>query len=92
MLEALQHIKRHDEQSTISEEFSKLSLIPRLSIESRRMVVTLRSLGYSVNEIQERLTEEEIHISRRAIHLLVKKIYREKVLLYTDTRRPAPEK
>ena len=66
--------------------------MPRLSIESRRMM-DLRSLGYSVNEIQERLTDEEIHINTRAIHLLVKKKkkYWEKSTI-TDIWRPATAK
>jgi len=45
----------------------------RLSIESRKRVITLRSKGYSVLEIHRRLKEENIIISRQAIYNLLTK-------------------
>ena len=60
--------------------------MPRLSIESKRGVVALRSLGYSVKEIQERLTEEEICISRRAMYLLMKKKMQRKKYYYRHSK------
>ena len=37
--------------------------MPRLTMESRRRVLVLRSIGMSVTEIQKRLKEEEIEVS-----------------------------
>ena len=45
----------------------------RLSIEGRRRVVCLLSCGYSVKNIYERLQQENVDISIRAIYNLVKK-------------------
>ena len=40
-------------------------------MESRMRVITLRSRGYSGLQIRRRLQEENISISRQAIHSLV---------------------
>ena len=45
----------------------------RLLIEARRRVVCLLSRGYSVKNIYERLQQENVDISIRAIYFLVKK-------------------
>ena len=42
-------------------------------MESRMRVITLRSRGYSVLQIRRRLQEENISVSRQAIHSLVTK-------------------
>ena len=47
--------------------------MPRLSIGARRRVVCLLSRGYSVNKIYERLQQENVDVSVRAIYNLVKK-------------------
>ena len=44
-----------------------------LSIEARRRVVCLLSRGYSVKNIYERLQQENVDVSIRAIYNLVKK-------------------
>lgn len=45
----------------------------RLTNESRRRVVTLYLKGHSVIEIRRRLTEENIVVSRQALHKLIRK-------------------
>ena len=47
--------------------------MPRLSIEGRRRVVYLHSCGYSVSSIFQRLQQENVDVSKRAIYYLVKK-------------------
>ena len=47
--------------------------MPRLSIEARRRVVALYSRGYSVSSILQRLQQENVDVSKRAIYNLVKK-------------------
>ena len=55
--------------------------MPRLSMETRRQFFTLRERGLSVAEVQKRLAEEEIFVSRVALYKLWKK--------YRDTDRIA---
>ena len=45
----------------------------RVSIETRRRIVLLRTQGHSVQSIQERLNEEDVVISRVSIYELLKK-------------------
>ena len=45
----------------------------RLSVESRKRVITLRSKGHSVIDIRQRLKDENIVISRQAIYNVVNK-------------------
>lgn len=45
----------------------------RLSVESRKRVVTLRFKGYSIIDIRRRLKDENIVTSRQAIYNVVKK-------------------
>ena len=47
--------------------------MPRLSIEARRRVVCLHSSGYSVSSIFERLKQENVQVSKRAIYNLLEK-------------------
>ena len=47
--------------------------MPCLSIEARRRVVSLHSIGYSVSSIFERLEQENVEVSKRSIYNLLKK-------------------
>lgn len=47
--------------------------MPRLDIETRRRVITLRRVGYSVADIRKRLKEENITISLQALFNLIRK-------------------
>ena len=47
--------------------------MPRLSIEARRRIVSLYSCGYSVTCITQRLEQEKVAVSKRAVYDLVKK-------------------
>ena len=47
--------------------------MPRLSIEARKRVIILRSVGYSIQEIRERLAEENISISLQSLFNLLRK-------------------
>ena len=47
--------------------------MPRLSIEARKRVIILRSIGYSIQEIRERLAEENISISLQSLFNLLRK-------------------
>ena len=47
--------------------------MPRLSIEARRRVVCLHAAGFSVKNIYQRLQQENVDVSIRAIYSLVKK-------------------
>ena len=47
--------------------------MPRLSIEARRRIVLLYSCGCSVPSIVQRLEQEDVEVSKRAVYDLVKK-------------------
>ena len=47
--------------------------MPRLSVETRQRVTTLRDAGYKYKEIKAKLKEEGIVVSRTTLSLLVKK-------------------
>ena len=47
--------------------------MPHLSIEDRRRIVSLYSIGYSVSSIFERLEQENVEVSKCSIYNLVKK-------------------
>ena len=51
--------------------------MPRLSVEARLRVISLFSLGHSIRAINQRLREENVFISERALYSLVEK-YRTK--------------
>ena len=48
--------------------------MPRLSFEARRRVAALYSRGYSVASISERLEDEGVDVSKRALYNLLNKI------------------
>ena len=52
----------------------------RLSVESRKRVITLRSKGYSVLAIRRRLKDENVIISRQAIYNLFAKFQKYRML------------
>ena len=47
--------------------------MPRFSIEARRRIVSLYSCGYFVPTIVQRLEQEKVAVSKRAVYNLVKK-------------------
>ena len=47
--------------------------MPHLSIEARRRVVSLHSIGYSVSSVFERLEQENVEVSKCLIYNLVEK-------------------
>lgn len=47
--------------------------MPRLSIESRKRIVALHSCGFSVPCIVQRLKQEKVAVSQRAVYNLVEK-------------------
>ena len=49
--------------------------MPRLSFEARRRVAALYSRGYSVASISERLEDEGVDVSKRALYNLLNKIW-----------------
>lgn len=63
----------------------------RLSLECRRSVIMLRSRGYTISEIQRRLREESIFVSRQALHNLIRK-FRDKLTVKDLPRRRRPRK
>lgn len=65
--------------------------MPRISIETRRRVITLKRTGFSVAEIKKRLGEEDILISLQALHNLIKK-YNAKNTLMDLPRHTMPRK
>ena len=62
-----------------------------LDISTRRRILVLKGLGYSVSDITKRLNEENISISRQAIFNLIKK-YRETGSLLDLSRRARDRK
>ena len=65
--------------------------MPRLDIATRRRVVVLKQSGYSIAEIKQRLSEENISISLQSLFSLVKK-YNETGKLIDMPRRARPRK
>ena len=65
--------------------------MPRLDIDTRRRVVTLRQAGHSVTDIRKRLKEENIIISLQALFNLLRK-HRETMKLMDLPRRARPRK
>ena len=65
--------------------------MPRLDMTTRRIVIHLRSLGYSVAEIRKRLSEENIPVSSQALFNLIRKHHQTGKLLDL-TRRARPKK
>ena len=50
-----------------------MEVMPRLSLEARRRIVSLYSGGFSVKSIVQRLDQENVSVSQRAVYNLVKK-------------------
>ena len=65
--------------------------MPRLDIAARRRVIVLKQSGYSIAEIKQRLSEENISISLQSLFSLVKK-YNETGKLIDMPRRTRPRK
>ena len=63
----------------------------RLSIDTRSKIIELRSRGLAVSEIQRRLQELNISISRQAMYDLIKK-FREKGTVKNVIGRRRPRK
>lgn len=75
-------------------QVTPVSLLPamtRLDIATRRRILVLKGLGYSVSDITKRLNEENISISRQAIFNLIRK-YRETGSLLDLPRRARDKK
>ena len=62
-------------------------MIPRLSIEARRRIVSLYSCGYSVPVIVQRLEQEDVKVSKHAVYDLVKKFRLKGVVIIKDLPR-----
>ena len=54
--------------------------MPCLSIEARRRIISLFSGGFSVSSIIQRLEQEKISVSKRAVYDLVKKFCLKEVI------------
>ena len=54
--------------------------MPRLSIEARRRVISLYSVGYSVSTIFKRLEQENVQVSKRSMYNLVRKFHHKGVV------------
>ena len=65
--------------------------MPRLDIAARRRVIVLKQSGYSIAEIKQRLSGENISISLQSLFSLVKK-YNETGKLIDMPRRTRPRK
>ena len=63
--------------------------MPRLSIEARFRVISLCLSGYSISAISQRLREENVFISQRALYSLVEK-YRRKGTVRDSPRGKRP--
>ena len=62
----------------------------RLSIECRNRVIALFYKGLSVIEIRKRLREENIRISRQALHSLILKFRNHRTIADLPRRRMQP--
>ena len=67
--------------------------MPRLSIEAMRRFITLysKSCGYSVPVIVQRLEQEDVKVSKRAVYDLVKK-FRPALFIHVQPKMPWPVK
>ena len=61
----------------------------RLSIEARRRVISLYSVGYSVLIIFKRLEQENVQVSKRSIYNLVRKFHHKGVVRDLPKRKKA---
>ena len=64
--------------------------MPRLDLQSRRKIIILRRLGYSILEIKKRLEEENILVTRQSLYKLLWKYQAHQ--MYVDLLRRATTK
>jgi len=64
--------------------------MPRLDLNARRKVILLHNAGVSIKCIEDRLKDEEVVVTRRSLHRLIKK-YKE-TGTYTDLHRRKRDK
>ena len=55
--------------------------MPRVSLETRRMIVAISKSGYSVQDIQNRLAEENIYTSKISIYKILSKYQHHRLTL-----------
>ena len=60
----------------------------RITVETRRRVIVLTRLGYSVSSIQRRFNEEGIFVSKKALYKLLQKYRRYGIV--KDMSKPDP--
>ena len=63
--------------------------MPQLTIEARRRIISLHSVGYSVSTVFRRLEQENVQISKRAIYKLVEKFCHKGVVRDLPKRKKA---
>ena len=66
--------------------------MPRISVETRRRIVAIKSSGYSVTQIQQRLADEDIRVSKVTIYKLLKKYEECRTVLDKPRRASLPRK
>ena len=66
---------------------------PRVSLETRRMIVAISKTGYSVQDIQNRLAEENIHIytSKVSIYKILRKSQHHRIITDFFRRSHSPK-
>ena len=67
----------------------RIKVMPRLSIEARRRIVSLYSCRYSFPSIVQRLEEEKVAVSKYAVYDLVKKFHLKGVVKDLPRRKKA---
>ena len=65
--------------------------MPRISVETRKRVCVLRESGLSLGKIRKRLSEEQIVVSRVALHKLWRKYKETATIVDMPRRRPTPK-
>ena len=63
------------------------SIMPRLSLEARRRVVTLFENGVSVRDIQKRLEEDNFVVTKQTLYRLIQKFKRDGVIVDLPRRK-----
>ena len=63
------------------------SVMPRLSLEVRRRVVTLFEKGVSVRDIHKRLEEENFIVTKQTLYQLIQKFKRDGVIVDLPRRK-----
>ena len=75
------HVARLARQESEQDSEHKM---PRLTMESRRRVLVLKSIGMSVTKIQKQLKEEEIEVRRVALYKLFSKVKKSGSISHTS--------